>query len=86
VARAGDPFLAVIRQEIYRRSFPLASRDLRVSLSPLSETAARVGAAFMVSDELMSAQHLPAWIGHGSPAGLQGSGYVDSRDARVGTA
>jgi glucokinase-like ROK family protein len=86
VARAGDPFLAVIRQEIYRRSFPLASRDLRVSLSPLSDRAGLVGAAFMVSDELMSPQHLPAWIDNGSPAGLQGSVYADSRGAGVGTA
>ena len=86
VARAGDPFLAAIRQEIYRQSFPLASRDLRVSLSPLSDRAGLVGAACMVSDELMSPQHLPAWIDHGSPLGLQRSVYADSRGAGVGTA
>jgi glucokinase-like ROK family protein len=84
VARAGDPFLAAIRQEIYRQSFPLASRDLRVSLSPLSDTAGLVGAAFMVSDELMSPEHLPAWIDHGTPAGLQGSVHADSRHAHAG--
>jgi len=86
VASAGDPFLAVVRQEVYRRSFPLASRDLRVSLSPLSDRAGLVGAAFMVSDELMSARHLPAWIDRGTPAGLQRSVYADSRAAGVRTA
>jgi len=86
VARAGDPFLAVIRQEVYRRAFPLASRDLSVSLSPLSETAGLVGAAFMVSDELMSARYLPAWIDRGTPAGLQRSVYADSQATGVWTA
>jgi glucokinase-like ROK family protein len=83
IARAGDPFLAVIRQEVYRRAFPLASRDLSVSLSPLSDTAGLVGAAFMVSDELLSARHLPAWIDRGTPAGLQRSAHADSRAAAV---
>jgi glucokinase-like ROK family protein len=86
LARAGDPFLAVIRQEVYRRSFPLASRDLRVSLSPLSDSAGLVGAAFMVSDELMSARSLPAWIDRGTPAGLQRSVYADSQAADARTA
>jgi glucokinase-like ROK family protein len=86
VATAGDPFLAVIRQEVYRRAFPLSSRDLSVSLSPLSDSAGLVGAAYMVSDELLSARHLPAWIDRGTPAGLQRSARADSQAAGVWTA
>jgi glucokinase-like ROK family protein len=69
VAAAGDMFLATIRQNVYRRSLPLATRDLRVVRSSNIETIGLRGAAFVVLDELFSREHLGQWINEGSPAG-----------------
>ena len=69
VAGAGDLLLAAIRETVYRRSLPLSTRDVRVAFSPLSDTAGLIGAAFMVSDELFSREHLSRWIDAGSPIG-----------------
>jgi glucokinase-like ROK family protein len=69
VAAAGDLLLASIRQTVYRRALPLATRNLQVTFSPLSDRAGLVGAAFMVLDDLFSPELLLSWIEHGSPAG-----------------
>ena len=69
LARAGDRILAPIRETVYRRSLPLATRHLRIERSSLEDTAGVVGAAFMVIDELFSPQHLKQWIDDGSPVG-----------------
>jgi len=69
VAAAGDMFLATIRQSVYRRSLPLATRDLRIVRSSNIETIGLRGAAFVVLDELFSRAHLGKWINEGSPAG-----------------
>lgn len=68
VASVGDLLLASIRETVYRRSLPLATRDLRIARSPLADRAGLHGAAFAVIDELFSRQRLPLWISHGSPA------------------
>jgi len=69
VAAAGDLLLASIRQTVYRRALPLATRDLQIAFSPPSDRAGLAGAAFMVLDHLFSTELLPSWIEHGSPAG-----------------
>ncbi|MGW3984556.1 ROK family protein [Streptomyces mirabilis] len=69
VAEAGEQFLAAIRQTIYRRSLPLATRELRIVRSPLSGQAGLTGAAFMVIDELFSRERLVRWLHDGSPTG-----------------
>ncbi len=69
MARAGDLLLAAIRETVYRRALPLSTRELQVAFSPLSDTAGLIGAAFMVSDELFSPDHLGRWIDDGSPVG-----------------
>ena len=69
VAASGDQFLAAIRQAVYARSLPLATRELRVARSPLGDRAGLRGAGFMVTDELFSHELLGAWLGNGSPAG-----------------
>lgn len=69
LAGAGDHLLAAIRENVYRRSLPLATRDLRIALSALRDKAGLIGAAFMVTDELFSVSGLSQWIGQGSPAG-----------------
>jgi predicted NBD/HSP70 family sugar kinase len=43
VAAAGDRLLATIRESVYRRSLPLATRDLRVVRSPLDDRAGLMG-------------------------------------------
>ena len=69
VTGAGDALLASIRQGIYFRSSPLASRDLRIVRSELGNLGAAIGAAHMVADELFRHQCLARWIGDGSPVG-----------------
>ena len=68
VASVGDLLLASIRETVYRRSLPLATRDLRIVRSSLADLSGLHGAAFVVIDELFSRQRLPLWISHGSPA------------------
>lgn len=70
VARAGDAYLATIRQVIYARSTALATRELLVQLSRLGSRAGVIGAASMVLDELFSEAQLAGWIDQGRPAAL----------------
>ncbi|MDQ1734571.1 MAG: hypothetical protein QOH56_822 [Pseudonocardiales bacterium] len=69
VAEAGDMYLAGVRERVFSRSLPLATRDLRIVRSFLGDKAGMMGAACMVVDELMSPEILPFWIDAGSPAG-----------------
>lgn len=69
VAESGDVLLAALRESIYRRSLPLATRELRITRSPLSNRAGLVGAAHMVTDELFTPACLAIWLSHGSPVG-----------------
>jgi predicted NBD/HSP70 family sugar kinase len=75
VAAAGDILLAAIREVVYGRSLPLATRDLLIKSSSLSSVAGVTGASAMVLDELLSARRLEAWIGAGHPAELSGVGF-----------
>lgn len=67
LAGSGDDLLATIREAVYRRSLPLATRDLRISLSVLGDEAGLIGAAYMATDELFSVAGLRRWIHLGSP-------------------
>ncbi|PRX46188.1 glucokinase-like ROK family protein [Prauserella shujinwangii] len=69
VAGAGDLLLAAVRESVYRRSLPLATRELRITRSTLSDRAGLVGAAFMAIDELFAPERLAHWVDAGSPAG-----------------
>jgi glucokinase-like ROK family protein len=53
VSHAGNLFLATIRETVYRRSLPLATRALQIEPSGLGEDAGVIGAATMVADELL---------------------------------
>jgi glucokinase-like ROK family protein len=70
VANAGDMFLASIRQSVYERSLPLATRDLRISRSELGDLAGIYGAAALVGDQILSRQLLPHWIERGRTVGM----------------
>ncbi|WP_394820960.1 ROK family protein [Pendulispora albinea] len=69
VAASGERLLTAIRKAVYRRSLPLATRDLQIAFSPLDDRAGLMGAGFMVTDELFSRERLGSWIDRGSPAG-----------------
>jgi glucokinase-like ROK family protein len=68
VAGAGDILLASIREGVYRRSLPLATRDLAVQRSTLAGHAGVIGAAAMVTDEIFAPRRLAKWLDAGSPA------------------
>jgi glucokinase-like ROK family protein len=72
VAAAGDMYLATIRQSVYGRSLPLATRELRIVRSSNLDTIGLLGAAFVVLDELFSRRRIGSWINEGSPAGKPG--------------
>ena len=69
VAQSGDQLLAAIRESVYRRSLPLATRELVIQRSSLGSLAGVIGAAAMVADQIFSRDQLPRWIDVGLPAG-----------------
>ncbi|HWL84535.1 MAG TPA: ROK family protein [Polyangiaceae bacterium] len=54
VAQAHEPLLAGAREELYRRSLPLATRHLRIARSELEDRAGVIGAAVMVIEHILS--------------------------------
>ncbi|RZT85743.1 glucokinase-like ROK family protein [Pseudonocardia sediminis] len=72
VGASGDLLLASVRQSVYRRSLPLATRDLQIVRTSLGERSGPTGAGFMIVDELFGRDLLAQWIPHGSPAGMPG--------------
>ena len=69
VANSPDHLLASIRESIYRRSLPLATRDLVVQRSSLGGRAGVIGASAMVVDQLFSRDWIGYWIEAGEPFG-----------------
>ncbi len=69
VANSPDQLLAVIRETVYRRSLPLATRDLLIQHSSLGELAGVIGASAMVVDQLFARDAIGRWIEAGEPAG-----------------
>jgi len=67
VAQSGDQMLAAIRETVYRRSLPLATRDLVVQRSSLGALAGVVGASAMVLEQLFSRDFLARWLSEGEP-------------------
>jgi len=70
LARAGAPLLAGIREMIYRRCLPLATRDLVLLASPPVDEACLLGAAHSVLEHVFSPSETPrflarygAWLG-----------------------
>lgn len=69
VASSGDVFMASIREVVYGRSLPLATRHLQIRQSMLGERAGVVGLAAMVQDELFAPERVVSWIETGLPSG-----------------
>lgn len=68
-AKAGDLLLAAIRETVYRRSLPLATRELRIARSELDTHADIIGGAHMVIDEIFTPARLSHWLELGSTMG-----------------
>jgi len=56
VANIGHSLLAEIRSAVYRRSLPLATRNLPIVLSELDEIAGVVGSSVLASEGVLT-QH-----------------------------
>lgn len=69
LANAGDVLMASIREVVYGRSLPLATRHLRIQQSTLGERAGVVGLADMVLGQLFAPERAMTWIEAGLPAG-----------------
>jgi predicted NBD/HSP70 family sugar kinase len=67
VANSPDQLLASIRETVYRRSLPLATRDLLIQRSSLGSLAGVLGASSMVVDELFSRSAIAQWLAAGEP-------------------
>ncbi len=67
LAETGDLLLAAIRQAVYDRSLPLATRDLRITRSFDNDTVGVTGSAFTVIDEIFAPGALEQRIGQGRP-------------------
>ncbi len=70
VANSPDQLLASIRETVYRRSLPLATRDLLIQRSSLGGLAGVIGASSMVVDELFSRDAIAQWLAAGDPTDL----------------
>jgi glucokinase-like ROK family protein len=69
VANSPDQFLASIREAVYRRSLPLATRDLVIARSSLGGLAGVIGASSMVVDQLFGREAIGRWLESGDPSG-----------------
>ena len=69
VANSPDQLMAAIRETIYRRSLPLATRELLVRRSSLGGLAGVIGASSMVVDQLFARESIGRWIEAGHPFG-----------------
>ena len=67
VSSAGDLLLASIRETVYRRSLPLATRDLEIRLGEMGDRAGLKGAAEMVLSELFQPNVFKQWAEKGYP-------------------
>jgi glucokinase-like ROK family protein len=69
VAGAGDVLVASIREVVYGRSLPLATRHLQIRESILGDRVGVAGVASMVIDELFAPERVTSWIDRGLPTG-----------------
>jgi glucokinase-like ROK family protein len=70
VAQSGDQLLAAIRETIYRRSLPLATRELLIQRSSLGGLGGVIGTSALVVDRLFARESIERWLPAGIPAGM----------------
>lgn len=69
LAHADEPLLAGIREVVYRRSLPLATRDLQITTSRLDVRAGVTGLALMLGDHLFAPHAVDQALGVNSVNG-----------------
>jgi predicted NBD/HSP70 family sugar kinase len=69
LAHADEPLLAGIRETVYRRSLPLATRDLQITTSRLDRRAGVTGLALMLGDHLFAPRAIDRVLGEASVKG-----------------
>jgi glucokinase-like ROK family protein len=67
ISAAGNPLLAAIRETVFRRSLPLATRDLEIRLGDTDDQTGLIGAAEMVISELFEPEFFRQWVNAGFP-------------------
>jgi glucokinase-like ROK family protein len=70
VSRAGDLLLPGIRQAVLELSLPLATRNLRINITRLGDTAGTIGAAFTAIDELLRVDRFEWWAERNSATAI----------------
>jgi glucokinase-like ROK family protein len=70
VAQSGDQLLAAIRETVYGRSLPLATRELLIQRSSLGSLGGVIGASALVVDQLFARDSIVRWLPAGRPAGM----------------
>lgn len=63
LAHTDEPLLAGIREVVYRRSLPLATRDLEITTSRLDYRASVTGLALMLGDHLFAPRAVDRMLG-----------------------
>jgi len=69
LAQGNDVVLSAVRETVYGRSLPLATRNLVIARRELGSAGGLVGAAVMVVDELFSRTRFALWFPRSSPHG-----------------
>jgi hypothetical protein len=62
LAKAGDQLMAGVRELIYQRSLPLATKSLTIALSQLNDDAGVIGAALLVADSLTASEYIDSLL------------------------
>lgn len=79
IPRSSDVFVATVRQAVYQRSLPLATRDLRIVPSVKGYEGGAIGGAMLAIDQLFSVSALKLWALDGSPLDARTELYQLSR-------
>jgi predicted NBD/HSP70 family sugar kinase len=67
IAGTGDLFLAAVRRVVYRRSLPLALRDLRIIPAVAEREVGRIGAGRLLAERVFQHETMVEWLPKGSP-------------------
>ena len=62
IAATGDLFLAAVRQTVYRRSLPLATRDLRIIPAEPNHEEGLLGGSALAQTQIFSRSSMNRWI------------------------
>ena len=67
IASTGDYFLAGVRQAVSRQSLPLATRDLKITVSHDLQEDGLLGGGVLAQSEIFSRSFMNAWVAKGTP-------------------